>query len=265
MTDRCMFASNSKKELIYKLEKTIKTKWTAKYTTNYDWNNYNRNDNFWTVFIPKQGLINLLKWKKIKICTQEYSPVCASKWIWGPAKTYSNACLAKNNNAKILYKGKCKENYNKVSCWSLNWKILDIMPKKTDKNLCKNWKLIRISKDFPWYYWSCKWEDNKIIYCKAKMNLYNFILKKIYIKNNYVSINYSYLDKNSSTISYKNKEVIFKYAYDNKHKYSFTNNNWKIELWANYKYKIISGKKYAFIFIDKKTQKELYRWVFQAK
>ena len=57
-----------------------------------------------------------------------------------------------------------------VKCWILNWKTLKKLPSKTDESLCSNGKINSLSEDYPWYYWSCKWEENKVVYCKAKMS-----------------------------------------------------------------------------------------------
>lgn len=113
------------------------------------------------------------------------------------------------------------------------------------------------------------WRNCKIIYiknsngctkpkyeCEEKVD---FKIRDIVNKNKYIKINYYYW----------NKDIIFKYWLDTKNihsiidtNYSFTNNKWIIELWDNYKYKIIPWKIYYFSFYDSKTKKNLYKWKF---
>ncbi len=55
-----------------------------------------------------------------------------------------------------------------VKCWNLNWKNLNEMPIKTDKGLCINWDVWKISLDYPGYYWNCIWKNQKRVFCNAK-------------------------------------------------------------------------------------------------
>ena len=45
--------------------------------------------------------------KEPRMCTMEYDPVCWKSKNW-EAKTYSNPCMATNDEAEIVSKGECK-------------------------------------------------------------------------------------------------------------------------------------------------------------
>jgi len=43
----------------------------------------------------------------VRACPRIYRPVCARR-RFGPPRTYPNACVARNNRARILYRGRCR-------------------------------------------------------------------------------------------------------------------------------------------------------------
>ena len=100
-----------------------------------------------------------------------------------PWKKYFYSFYNPNNRRQVLYKWTFIAKWDNlwVSCNNYyNWKVVyrkeftiwDINKlKKINNLLCNNWKINSFSKDSPWYYWSCKWKDNKIVYCNARMDI----------------------------------------------------------------------------------------------
>lgn len=77
--------------------------------------------------------LSLLIWTTMatdnQICTMEYAPVCGEQQVQcvttpcDPIKqTYGNKCMANAANAKVLYEGECKKEYNiSTKAWLVSW------------------------------------------------------------------------------------------------------------------------------------------------